>query len=294
MNADLIGFVLDLDEADEHIAMERAIAGDPRLAAEATALRLALRPLEQLRDAGPVPAGLARRTVARALHAAEPRRPAIAVLPANDPNLAGPRWLKHRWDAAIACSVVLVMSGLGLQGVARLHQTHERTACQNNLASVYRSLEAYAATNNGAYPRVGRAGDFAVALRQTGHSNRAAAVSCPAVHVVGGADAPIDYTYNLGHHDASGRLVGIGHGNLPDECLVPVVSDRPPTGWVPRPSLGNHRGGANVLYLNGAVRFVTDPDVGPCGDHIFVNDGQRVAAGLHPADAVLGEANDRP
>jgi hypothetical protein len=294
MNPDLIGFVLDLDEADEHALTQRAVAADARLAAEVAALRQALRPLERLRNAGPVPAGLARRTVEHVWAAGSPRRAVVAVLPANDPAPVGASWLRHRWDAAIACSIVLVMSGLGLQGVSRLHQSYERTACQNNLASVYRSLESYASANNGAYPPVGRAGDFAVALRQTGLSNPGATVTCPAVHVAGGADAPIDYTFNLGYRDAGGRVVGIGHGRLPDESQIPAVSDRPPSGWVPRPSRGNHRGGANVLYLNGNVRFVTGPEVGPSGDHIFVNDGRRIAAGLHPADAVLGEAHDRP
>lgn len=152
MNADLIGFLLNADDAAEHAELERAVARDPQLAAQVVRLRQSLEPLELLRDTGPVPAGLAKRTVERIMGQPVVRRVAASALPSNDAAPTGSRWLRTRWDAAIACSIVLVMSGLGLQGVSRLHHAYERTACQNNLRSMYNSLETYASANNGALP----------------------------------------------------------------------------------------------------------------------------------------------
>ena len=61
---------------------------------------------------------------------------------------------------------------------------------------------------------------------------------------------------------------------------------------VPRPA--NHRGGYNVLFIGGNVRFCTSPNVGVDGDDIFVNQASQVAAGLNRMDSVLAPGHTPP
>jgi hypothetical protein len=61
-----------------------------------------------------------------------------------------------------------------------------------------------------------------------------------------------------------------------------------------RPSPAGHRTGHNVLFTGGDVRFCTTPNVGANGDHIFLNQLDAVAAGVHRLDTVLADGNTPP
>jgi hypothetical protein len=87
---------------------------------------------------------------------------------------------------------------------------------------------------------------------------------------------------------------------LKDNDLIPVMADRPSFNQVPdivtsSPNSANHEAkGQNVLYLGGSVRFVTTTHIGVNGDDIYLNQENRIAAGIDRLDAVLGASNFRP
>ncbi len=106
----------------------------------------------------------------------------------------------------------------------------------------------------------------------------------------------------MGYQDASGQLHGlrVDHATN-DNDLIPVMADRPSFNQVQgvfvdaTPNSRNHDSkGQNVLYLGGAVRFVTNPRIGAYGDDIYLNQQNRIAAGLHRLDAVLGASDFKP
>ena len=110
------------------------------------------------------------------------------------------------------------------------------------------------------------------------------------------------YAYSMGYQDASGQLHGlrVDHATN-DNDLIPVMADRPSFNQVQgvfvdtTPNSSNHDSkGQNVLYLGGAVRFVTNPRIGAYGDDIYLNQQNRIAAGLHRLDAVLGASDFKP
>jgi hypothetical protein len=182
--------------------------------------------------------------------------------------------------------------------INRVNQSYSVQACRNNLYRFFTGLETYAASHNGQFPDLGPsgapAGSFVEMLTREGVWDSQTSVACPAVHVVAAASpVDLDYAYALGSRGPDGQVHGPSH-KIGDIDTTPLLADRPLAGWVPRPTVGNHRNGANVLFMNGVVQFCTLPTVGWEGDHIYLNDARRVAAGLHAHDSVLGEKFDRP
>jgi hypothetical protein len=106
----------------------------------------------------------------------------------------------------------------------------------------------------------------------------------------------------MGYQGASGELHGLRFDTvLMDNDLIPVMADRPSFDQTQgvfaeaSPNSRNHDAkGQNVLYLGGAVRFVTTPRIGAYGDDIYLNEQNRIAAGLHRLDTVLGASDFTP
>lgn len=291
MNIDHVGFLWQLDDADVLEAVARRLAVDPTAASENVGWATALRPLELLRDGDSPPVGLAERTIARVveLKPRPGRQPDESPTPRN--------WWRSRADIGVAACLLVVLCGLGLGGVSRWRLSAAATECRMNMHRLYQGLDQYAVLHDGHYPTPGvntpdpTAGSFVQVLNQTGVLDPATRTSCPGVRSSDAASAPVDYTYSLGFRDESGAV----HGLLrTDGEFAPVLADRPLNGWTARTTLGNHSNGANVLFAAGNVRYVTAPTVGWNGDNIFLNDAQRIAAGLRRHDAVLGENFDRP
>jgi hypothetical protein len=178
-----------------------------------------------------------------------------------------------------------------------LQQSYALQACKNNLFQLYADLGTYASLHNGRFPELGNggkpAGAFVDILMREGFLSSRSAVACPEVSRDSrSGDNSTDYTYSLGTVGANGEIRGPTNRDAVN--TTPLLADRPLPEWLPRRSVGNHVGGANVLYVNGAVRFCTSPNVGWNGDHVYLNQERRVAAGLHPRDSVLGGPNDHP
>src|SRR5262249_54518025 len=106
------------------------------------------------------------------------------------------------------------------------------------------------------------------------------------------------YAYSIGYRGPAGEHCGLGRE--PDELdlnidLLPIMADRPSIlpGGV-RAGTSNHKGGQNVLFIGGNVRFCSSPNAGIDGDNIYTNKEGKVAPGINRWDTVLGVSPDRP
>ena len=252
----------------------------------------ALSPLRWLDDSVDPPSGLADRTIAYVRRQSLQQKSLLAD--SDRPNRTG--FWHSRLDVAVAASLLILMTSLGIGAVGRLHQNQALQMCRNNMFRLFGDLETYASTHDGRFPDLAAtqspAGAFVEILAKDGLLSSRTSAACPAVHPIATNANEVDYTYSLGSRYPDGLVRGPSHG--PDADTIPLLADRPLNGWVPRPTSANHSNGVNVLFVNGSVRFCTSPTVGWQGDHIFLNDNRIVAAGLHKHDAVLGENGDRP
>jgi hypothetical protein len=212
-----------------------------------------------------------------------------------------------------------------------LHYRSDITTCQNNLREFYEALSGYSDRHDGVFPDVTTvkapsnvAGLVVPVLRQEmqqkGSGYRELSVTCPgqaqgsqsvgfrprgltmrdlqnmdprefdryATELLG------NYAYSLGYLDADNvyRMHRNGQAGR-----MPIMGDRPPVQIFAgdKGNSPNHWGkGQNVLYSDGAVRFVTNRNVGVNLDDIYTNTNGEVAAGRHLSDAVLGESKAKP
>src|SRR5438105_304573 len=79
MDLDLVGYLLNILDPDEHRRTESALRDDPAARRRLDRLRASFAPLESIRDVGPTPVGLAERTLAHV--AAQTAGPPMADCP---------------------------------------------------------------------------------------------------------------------------------------------------------------------------------------------------------------------
>jgi hypothetical protein len=208
----------------------------------------------------------------------------------------------------VAAGIGLIAFGLALSFVSRARHANDLLACQNNLHTLHQGLSGYADAHAGRFPQVGvegypTAGSFVSVLSDAGQCPPGFHPFCPAASRSGevarqsGPVTPVSYAYPLGHRAPGGTVLGLWRSTDPAEenDLIPVAADYPTASAAPGGGQTSpHRGGHNVLYIGGNVRFATTPAVGVNGDDIYRNQLGQVAAGLDRADAVLGRAEDRP
>jgi hypothetical protein len=307
---ELIGYLLDLLEPDEHAAVSVHLGNDHAAAARLAVLRESLTPLEADAADPEPPAGLAARTLARLepyLVEHDPRSTPstlptfrhAATTDQPEPRAVGGRF---RADLVVAAGLAVVLVGFGLSVVSRMRQQSESVACPNNLRMVHAGLATYADTHDGRFPQVGAgqhhtAGSFVPALVEAGQLPSGFHASCPvAVRTSGtGTASAAPYTYTLGYRGPSGELVGLRRVGDAENDLIPICADCPAANDAPSDGpVSPHGHGQNVLYVGGNVRFATHAMVGLNGDNIYTNFDGRVAAGLARADAVLGRSGDQP
>ena len=328
MREDIVGYLLNaLDDADRR-RVETALA-DPRqgpvLQRDLETLDRALRPLGRDRDPFAAPAGLASRTLAFVK-----TQPPAAAKPASPRPLPRPRslspaegewsgersraWLDRAIMAATALAACLLVGPLLLDSIA---QSRARRA-ERNLQRLSVALQGYA-ESHGMYPTppgdgpLSRAGLYAptlvseerlvaddgtvlcpdTALARSGRfrvpslEEVKAAVGTPRfdelVRTMGG-----DYGYTLGHRDAAGGLVPNRNGRRTHH---PILADAPdPTGE----RSDNHPDGIHhVLFEDGHLERLR-PDALHRDDHLYRNHTGRVAAGIDPEDAVIGDSHHQP
>lgn len=325
MREDLVGYLLDaLDEPDAR-RVETALAdpgSGPQLRRELETLRLAVKPLARDRRPESPPAGLATRTL-QFVHAQtavedSPRSlpmPASRMSPVNDEGHArGRAWLDRAIIAATAIAASVLVAPLLLDAIG---DSRARRA-ERNLHRLSGALQGYA-ESHGMYPTppgsgpLSRAGLYAPTLvserrlvvddgtllcpdgtlarsgtfRVPSLEELKAAVGTPRfeelVRTMGG-----DYGYTLGHRDAAGDL-------QPNRNLRrghhPIVADAPDESGE---TSDNHPDGVHhILFEDGRVQRLL-PDALHRDDHLYRNHRGKVAAGVDPEDAVIGDSHHAP
>lgn len=319
MDENLVGYLLNALEPDEHRQVEEYVRTHPEAAAKLERLRQALAPLAA--DAEPA-APSSRLVMGTFALVAEtvcvPRRPSAPPVPKQRRPMDW-SWLRRpdRIAAALAAAILLALTGLaaGLVSTAVVHVHHQeqRVACQNNLSKWGRALAVYGDNHLNNLPTVepggphGIAGIFVPLLNDSGLVTADMSVGCPSLGFRSGVpdystrqleimyqtdpnrfqtvvpDLAKDYAYSLGYVQ-NGQLLNWRHGAGEDQ--FPIMADRPPFGFGNSP---NHDGsGQNVLYIGGNVRWCSERTVGVGGDDIYLSKNGLLEAGVDSTDTVLG------
>ncbi len=318
MHPDLIAYLTgSLDEA-ARTQFEVALRGDAGLRHQVEVARQRLAPLSGAMHDAPPP-GLVVNTLAFvAENICKERLP--APVETTPPRLAFERPWWRRIDVVVAASIAVTVVGLMLPGILHLRMLGMQSQCENNLRQLWSGLSAYQ-TQRQALPDVAStsrpaAGMVIPMLRDAGVLPAQLMAFCPSaadgvaclnvgLHELAnmpGRDfekaAPRllpGYAYSLGFRDDAGRLHGPA-SSLPDVAAaqLPLLADAPANPMALGNS-ANHSGrGQNVLFTDGHVAFMTTRAAGLPGDDIYLNQANKVAAGLGTRDVVLGTGGASP
>lgn len=333
----LLAYVFGQLDADQRKRVERALADEPRLQEELRQLRLCLG-VDSPEEGEVVepPPDLVERTCSRVVGFsgataggdAEPcatagGQPAVRTRVATDRWQPSGRGQYSRGDLAVALGLTLVTAMLLFPAMHDSRVMARRTACQNNMRSIFLGLSTFAGANGGLIPHVpaeGKesfAGIFAVILGERQFidpQELPQLLICPGTIRVGdwereavlfGLQIPTrdqllespdgllevlrrrlggDYAYRLGYVDDGERYLP---WRMDHSSRSAILADRPSLHREAFQS-ENHGGrGQNVVFADGHVEFVCDCPELACGDELFTNrDGYR-AAGLGAIDSVL-------
>jgi hypothetical protein len=313
MDEHLVGYLLKALDPVTQQRVEAHLRQHPESQSKLDLLRRAVAPLADDGDPDPPP-GLAVATLARL---AEHRcaLPTAPALPAGEKAAPGRRWF-GRAEWAVAAGLLMLLGGLALPAIVQARRSANQVACANNLRHFHAGLTAYANANHDEFPQVEPQGPLAIAgifvptLTDNG-CLKDVNVGCPAQgrqsppsYSVGdlaalsrddperyesvAAQLAGHYSYCLGY-EQNGRLFGLKQTS---GDLLPIMADN--AGHHGENS-DNHGGrGQNVLYVGGHVRWCVHPTVGVGNDHIYLNQRNRVQAGIRRIDTVLGSSAVRP
>ena len=321
---DLIGYATEtLDEASRRV-IDILLDADLDLRDQLELLRERLAPLDLVRQPEAPPAGLAMQTLAFVaehvsrdpVEAPKPTAPRPETVVAARPSFADRPWWR-RLDVLVAASVLLTIAGAAPPALLHLRRLGVQTECQNNLRALWSGLEAYQ-TQQGRMPEIGAldhpaAGMVVPILQEAGVLAEGAKTFCPGadgaacVHrsmkelsalkgnefEVAASKLLPGYAYALGFRDEAGNLHGsndiVGMNPTISTNQIPVLADAPGVPVLLEVNSPNHAGvGQNILFLDGTIRFQTNRHVGPRRDDIYLNQANKVAAGLGPHDVALG------
>jgi anti-sigma-K factor RskA len=323
MRNELLGYLLDALEKDEHERVDGQLRTDHQLRGEMELLRTGLTPLDA--DAGHLepPPGLARRTVdyvfSRAWQSAAPAAGAAAVGRAL-PTWTEPAAPTRRWrmvDLSVAAGIVVAAFAVVLPAISQSRANAQRIACAGNMSNTYKALASYADKNQHTLPVAmastgfeGKAGIYGPRITESGHLTDHSDIVCPdselaeedfevpstarlraatgaelarLVATMGGS-----YAFAVGYWDESGRYRPL---KLRPGERFPLMADLPDANGKP---MGHHGYGRNVLFSDGSVKYI----VGPCRartyEDIYSNDDGKRDAGKNKHDPVLMTSGEGP
>jgi hypothetical protein len=317
MDENLVGYVLKALEPDEQAAVEAHLEAHPEARAKVESLERILAPLAADAEEPEPQPGLAMATLARiAEHKCRPlplapRAPRGQFAPSGWPRV-------RRADMVAAAALLLIAAGVVLPAVLFARQQVERANCQNNLRTIWASLQEYGDKSpDGAFPKVEAEGPRSVAgvfqpmLRDAGVLSGQVLVACPArpgqESAANASLADLDTAFatdaegfaRLADNLSGGYAYTLGYRNGPtlvglytsDPQTLPIMADQPAGNG----NSLNHGGtGQNVLYIGGNVRWCTQRTVGEAGDDIYVNKSNFLRAGEGRSDTVLGPGSAQP
>jgi hypothetical protein len=324
MEENLIGYLLDALDPQTQREVEAYLRTDEAGRQRLERLRQALAPLAFDNEPISPPPDLRVRTLARVAQYRSGGLPAVPERDAGPTRFVMPGWWR-RADVLVAASILLCVGLLMPPALNYMRGQYAKTTCQNNLRVIYSALHDYSLRHKGEFPDVAKAAPpprdvagMALPMLKDEGLLRAAA-SCPSngepaeplttaelramtpeefdQHIASLAGS---YAYSLGYRDALGRIVGPRlDADQPNDHL-PIMADRPPFGQGSAAGLlfansVNHGGdGQNVLFSDGHVIYSRVRTVGVNGDDIFLNQNNKVEAGLNALDTVLGACSTHP
>jgi len=316
LDENLLGYLLKALDDDTTAALEGRLQAEAETRWRLEHLRATLEPLAADKGDGPLPSGLAVRTLARV---AEHCCLHLSQAPAAICRAAPPRSWWRRADIVVAASLLLLAAGLGLPALFRARVGSTMAECENNLRAFSDGLQGYHDTH-GQFPSVfaerprDAAGMVVPILANAGVLPAVANVRCPGSGP--GAACPLtlkqaralsleefilqasklvpSYAYSLGHRDDEEHYFGPAVPDGQQASDFALMADGPPLD----DDMGNspnHGGtGQFVLFADGHVRFVTLRTIGFQKDDIYRNKDNKIAAGLDPCDTVLGSSSAKP
>lgn len=314
MSDQLLDYLLDhLDEPAKR-QVEARLQTDETARRQLELLRHALAPLAADQEIVP-PHHLAARTMARvAEHICRelPRAPA----PRRSESAGRPWW--RRSDVLVAASLLAVFVGIGLPLLLRLRGPSSAAVlveCQENLRKFHVALKNYEDVHK-QLPSIKEAphnvaGAIVPLLHDAGMLPADFSVRCPGHGPFQPCNLTLgeikamtpeqfsrhapnlltSYAFTLGYHDEHGVWHVVNRADNSDNAVL-VFADSAPAAIATGNSRNHGSRGQNVLYLNGAVQFLTQRTLG--GDDIYLNSDRIVAAGNGTRDFVCGNSAAKP
>jgi len=310
MNAeDLLDFTLGQLDAPRQREVEEACQSDPELAARADRARRAVHRLLDDGLAVDPPPGLAHRTIAFVSQRRVRGRSILDYVPTQVP---------FRWaDFAVAASIFIAGVLTLMPAVHRSRERMNQAVCVSNLQQLGRSMALYASAHS-SYPAPpshcadADSGLFAALLHDAGVLSDLSVLKCPSnsarrrnfdvelqpfeqVVELRKTDparyermVSWDYGYNVGYRRPSGRT---GPLDALPASLIPVVADQPPLnahlGVIDHNSPNHGGAGQNVLFSDGAVRWLPNRHISPEDPDLYLNNDQKPEPGLDERDSVI-------
>ncbi len=333
MKDNLVGYLLNSLDDEEHQAVEAYVTLDPEAKRDLELLRRGLTPLAA--DAGDIepPPGLAVRTIAKvAEFAARVPDTQVSDTPVHQtqvhdlpraPQTPGDGSEARSWwrraDFLVAAGICLVVAGLVSSSLYYVNQRSARVLCTNNLRDVHVALAAYHDLHQ-SFPDVTAfkprdvAGMFIPFLIHSGFLSKDFNSRCPGNGPYKPspwsfqelrdmseerflAAAPLlvtCYAYNLGYVDDDKQYHGPRQPDAGFKPFYALAADRGPMAGGAGNSINHGGQGQNVLFADGHVAFCANPFVGFNKDHIYQNNAGVVGAGLRRLDACLGSSSVKP
>ena len=319
MREQLLGYLMGALDEVEHSQVEELVKKNRQCQRELELLHESLEPLRAGEGECLPPAGLAARTCRMVAQHREPEAARPKKVAVVEPLGASSQWSFA--DMAVAAGIFLAAGMLLLPAIQQSRVIAQRTACQNNLREIGQALQKYSETRAGLFPEIPTSGNqavagiFSVRLLEGNFLDSPDRLLCASAQNGQERNEPFqlptsaeidaaegqrlvrlqrmlggNYGYSLGYRQGGNYQAPRNRGRT-NYALVADSPDDSLNGF----RSNNHGGcGQNVLYEDGRVDYLKGCATGDCADHIFLNDENIMAAGLHPDDAVIGHSWSRP
>jgi len=315
MREQLLGYVLGALDPAEQAELEVRLAVDPELRRELEEVRATLVPLDE-DDSDPTPPpGMAERTC-RSVCSHAGWRPWASASQSESLQTSG-NWRAP--DVMVAAGIFMAASLLIFPAVSSSVSSSRRLHCENNMRQIGLAMLNYNEHHNDQLPyvpaegRLGVAGIYAAILNWNGYLQKPSQILCPEsatdeqrnfkiptleefnsanrvqlriYHLyVGGS-----YCYSFGYIDANDVYRGARNLHRSHHA---ILADKP--GNLAGGDNPNHdKGGNNVMFEDGHVRFQLGSRVYEVGDDIYKRNDGLPGAGIGVDDAVACPSETPP
>ena len=321
----LLDYAVGALDDDEHAQIERRIAADPALQEELELVIDQLSPLIGVDEDIEPPPRLAERTSALVDAHADSERHDSSANPkhsdagfgVDDAHVMRPAPIVlsqgRVGEFLVATGMFMAVALLFFPAISNSRHMARIAQCHNNLRQLGIAMSIYSDLSGGYFPAVPASGNRAFAgvygpiLRDSGHLINEQLLFCPSTSLISTGDqfaipslADIDgadpqqlvslrrfaggsYGYNIGVFERGvyrpARNVGRSH--------FAMMADAPAISLAGYLSLNHGGKGLNLLYEDGRVQYVVQPDADEYLDHPFRNHLGVVEPGVTKDDAVI-------